>query len=220
MAVRGKPFVRVRFTKRTQKRLRELRKQGKDLTPAMRVIQLDLIRSQQRNFIAEGRREKATGVWPELAESTKQRRRAGQQKRGGNRKIQILRDTGALFDSIAKPSGNRVGTNFVEVGSNDKKASKHQQGGNWNGVLTERKTENIEEHTRKQKVRNKRGKLEEKDVTVSAHTRTSTTRTPARVFLWIQKADRKRATLRVAQWVARQKGQRGNANTRGNVRGG
>lgn len=219
MAVRGKPFVRVRFSGVTERRLRTLRRQARDLTPAMRVIQLDLIRSTQLNFIAEGRRDKAKGVWPDLAESTKARRRAGQQKRGAGRKIRILRDTSELFDSIAKPSGNRIGTRFVEVGSNDKKASKHQQGGNWGGSKVFRETRNIPEHTRKQKVRNKRGKLVTRPVTVRAHTQTTVSRVPARVFLWIHKKDRKRAALRVSQWVTRQKGQRGAANTRGGARG-
>lgn len=218
MAVRGKGFVRLRFQKRTKKRLRELKRQGQDLTPVMRVIQTDLIRSTHLNFIRSGRKNDASGIWKPHSPVTVERRRSGQKK--GGAKPQILRDTGRLFDSIQKPGGNRVGSNFTEVGTNVEYAEDHQQGGNFSGSIQVNERIRIPEHKRKQKVRNKRGKLVTKTVTVKAHTQQVNHRLPARPFLFIHRKDRARAQKRVSDWVTRQKKRSGgNSNTRGGVGG-
>lgn len=95
-----------------------------DATPAMRSIQITMLESTTENFAAQGRPD----AWVDLQPATIARRRNKDKD-----SIQILRDTGALEQSLSMGDGNEYSLRELtpqstSIGTNRPGAIAHQNG--------------------------------------------------------------------------------------------
>jgi phage gpG-like protein len=91
------------------------------------VIGLAALNQIKRAFLAKSRggADETGARWAPLAASTVARRRKGR-RRGGT--IEILRDTGRLFNSLGPALAVQPGPGSVMIGTNDPKAAWHHYG--------------------------------------------------------------------------------------------
>jgi phage virion morphogenesis protein len=101
--------------------LEQIRAAWGNITPALEEIGNEIVEATKDSF--DRQRSPFGGAWDPLKRDRSRNRKA--RKRGGKGDTKILRDTGALFNSIhATVTGNSV-----EVGSDRKYAAIHQFGG-------------------------------------------------------------------------------------------
>lgn len=195
MAVfRGSPGARmsVKFSGDLEKRFKVLKRRAQSAEPAFRRFGVDMLRSTDRNFVMQGRRDAAVGVWAPLSPTTIARRRKG----SGAGSPLILQDTGRLRGSITFQASSR----HLEVGTNVEYAGMHQQGGRWGTSKRVHRNAFVKAHTRKTK---------HGAVKVKAHRRVENFRIPARPFLWFHEKDLKRFLDRLDEYITQTGGGKG-----------
>ncbi len=121
----GGERVEANFSGEIEKYLKRYKRKGLNTKPVMLRFAQDMIRSTDRNFIAQGRKNGISRIWKKLAPSTIARRRKGK----GSGKPQILQDTGLLRRSI----WTRATKKRLTIGTSVPYARYHQQRGNWGG---------------------------------------------------------------------------------------
>jgi len=101
--------MQIKFGGDLQRNLKRAIHRARDLTPPLKLIGLQMMKSTDKTFKEEGRPK-----WTDLADSTKAQRRRGPR---ATRKIAILQDTGQLKRSITyeikKPSIVRWGPSRI-----------------------------------------------------------------------------------------------------------
>lgn len=170
----------MRFTRNDiTPQLRHMLRTARDLTPIMREFGTYMIRSTDRNFIAQGRREDASNQWAPLSPATIARRRKAQ-RRG----TKILQATGRLRQSTAMDPRPKS----VAWGSSLPYSEDHHQKGIWGARRHVVRTVVVAAHSR----RIGRGKRKNRRVTVHPHSRHEDFWVPARPIYVLQPSDRLR----------------------------
>lgn len=101
-------YVEVQGMERVQQRIREIERNVSRNPRLLNDIGIYMTRSIHKNFIQQGRPQ----AWQPLAFKTLMARRKGKKRGKG---VQILRDTGALMNSIERRVNDKDGE--VEIGT-------------------------------------------------------------------------------------------------------